>query len=448
MSPRRSDEEVRTLVRHMLIKEGLLKSNDDVDFSACNLKIQQKHFKNNGLDGILVGRFQGSTMKAMKWCFPEYPWDESLCSKKPQGYWQNIENVKAEVEKIRKIRGWTMDDCYQLSKNDYPQGLQDVYPSPFALLCVVYPEKQWQPWRMKSVPKGTWDDFENHKNVVHHLEEKLGIHAPSEWRDKLDGDTFRDFQGLIQIGYASSPTKLLCAVYPELGKKLWLFKRTPQNFWTNTTAAEFISDFGEARGLTTPESWYSVTCNDIDAHGGATLVFNYKSHIDLITRFVPVPEGFEWNRAKFHSTWTTERIVGDYLAESHAVLRGCEFRPTWLRNKTAPYEMDITLNNLLICVEVDGPGHFKQMWYGTHHGTFERDLLKMKRASNNGFSGIRLYQPDVYANAFDWKAWLCKAIAFIQVQTTPCWVFQPSPVYESHMNACRESMIPVFTLTE
>ena len=448
MPPRRSDEEVRELIVKMLVEESLLASKDDTDFNACNANLRQSHFVKNGLNGILYGRFQGSPMKAMRWCFPDYPWNDSLCSRKPNGYWRSIENVRAEVEKIRTARGWSIEECRQMSKDDYPQGLSDLYPSPIALLRAVYPDTQWEPWRMVWVPKGTWDNLENHTKVVKYLEKELGIETPTEWRDKLDGDTFRDFQGLVQRPpYNSSPTKLLCAVYPELATKLWLFKKTPKNFWNDTTAGEFLADFAEANRLTRPESWYSVTCDDIKAHGGAGLVFNYKSHIDLITKFVPVSDGFKWNRSRFHSTWATERIVGDYLEESHTILRGCEFRPDWLRNKTAPFEMDITLSDLHICVEVDGPGHFQTMWYGTHEGTFTRDVWKMEKAVKNGFSGIRLYQPDVYENRFEWKAWLTQAITFIREQTDPCWVFPDSPVYASHINTCREAGIVVLTST-
>lgn len=432
----------------MLVEEKLLKSEDDTDFSRCNERIRQSHFEKNRLNGVLRGRFKGSAMKAMRWCFPDYPWNDSLCSRKPQGYWRDIKNARAEVDKIRAARGWSIEDCRQMSKDDYPQGLSDVYPSPITLLRAVYPDTQWEPWRMAWVPKGTWDVFENHINVVRHLEKELGIQTPTEWWDKLDGDTFRDFQGLIQQPpYNSSPTGLLCAVYPELGIKLWRFKRTPQNFWSNDSNVDaFMTDFAEVRGLTTPETWYSVTCDDIKGHGGATLVSNYKSHIDLIMQRVPIPDGFTWSRARFQSTWVTERMVGDYLAESHKTLRGCDFRPIWLRNKTAPYEMDITLPDLHVCTEVDGPGHFQTMWYGTHEGTFARDIHKMKLAVENNFSGIRLVQADVYANTFVWKDWLPRAIAFIQTQTTPCWVFQPSALYESHINACREAGIAVFTL--
>lgn len=443
MPPRRPDEEVRELIVKMLVKERLLASNDDTDFNVCNANLRQSHFVKNGLNGILCGRFQGSPMKAMRWCFPDYPWNDSLCSRKPNGYWRSIENVRAEVEKIRTARGWSIEECRQMSKDDYPQGLSDLYPSPIALLRAVYPDTQWESWRMVRVPNGTWDDFENHVKVVKYLEKELGIETPTKWWDKLDGDTFRDFQGLVQRPpYNSSPTKLLCAVYPQLGSRLWMFRRVPQNFWTDETAHAFMADFAENRGIKTPEEWYSITCNDIDAHGGAGLVFNYKSHIDLITKLVAVPADFKWNRAKFNSTWTTERMVGDYLAESHEILRGCEFRPIWLRNKTSPLEMDITFRDRPICVEVDGPGHFGPMWYGSHDGTFTRDIRKMKSATENGYSGIRLYQPKVLNDKTQgWKEWLNAALAFISDHDEPVWVFPLHELayYKDHTDACVKS---------
>lgn len=444
MPSRRSDAEIRTLVTKMLVKEGFLKSEDDTDFGICNARIRQRHFTSNNLNGLLCGRFKGSPIAALEFCFPEYPWDRNIMSKKPQKHWLNIDNAKIEVEKIRTQRGWSIEDCHKLAKNDYPSGLQDVYPSPIALLRAVYPETQWEPYLMTVVPKNTWDDFENHRKVIQHLEKKLEIRTPEEWWDKLDGDTFQDFQGLLQLRYDSSPTRLLSAVYPQLGEKLWRFKKVPQRYWTDITTVKFMSDFAEARGIKTPDEWYSVTCDDIDAHGGAGLVGKHKSHIDLITKFVTTPTDFKWNRAKFNSTWTTERMIGDFLAESHTVLRGCEFRPKWLKSKTSPLEMDITLRDRPICVEVDGPGHFKTMWYGSHEGTFTRDIRKMKAATENGYFGIRIYQPTVLSDkTMHWKEWLKMALSFISEHDEPAWVFplKDAAHYASHIDACTKSGI-------
>jgi very-short-patch-repair endonuclease len=446
MPPRRSDEEIRTLVKKMLVKENLLKSEDDTDFRLCNEKICQKHFTSNGLEGLIAGRFNGSPIAAMKFCFPDYAWDSTLLRKIPQGHWLNTENVKTEVERIRTQRGWSIEDCYKLKKDDYPAGIHDIYPSRIDLLRAVYPEVHWEPWRMVPVSRDVWDDFENHKKVVQYEEKRQGVTTPEDWWDKLDGDTFHDFQGLIQLRYASSPSKLLSAVYPQLGTKLWMFKKTPKNFWTDETVVEFLSDFAEHRGIITPEGWYIVTCDDIKAHGGAGLVSKYKSHIDIITQFAPVHGDFKWNRAKFKSTWATERIVGDYLSESNAILRGREFRPDWLRGKTSSLEMDITFRDRRVCVEVDGGGHFKTMWYGPHEGTFRRDIQKMKATSQNGYSGIRIYQPDVYANKFNWKEWISNAIVFIESQSNPCWVFQKSVVYDRHVAECIAEGINVHIL--
>ena len=101
-----------------------------------------------------------------------------------------------------------------------------------------------------------------------------------------------------------------------------------------------------------------------------------------------------------------------------------------------------------VLVEIDGTQHFEDKWkFGSPDERRKSDVWKMEKAAKNGFSGIRLYQPDVYENRFDWKAWLTQAIAFIREQTDPCWVFPDSPVYAPHMNACREAGIVIFTLS-
>jgi hypothetical protein len=103
--------------------------------------------------------------------------------------------------------------------------------------------------------------------------------------------------------------------------------------------------------------------------------------------------------------------------------------------------MDITLPKQNVCVEVDGPGHFQTMWYGPHKGTFLRDIQKMKSASENGFSGIRMHQANVLADkTLKWKEWLNRALAYISECDEPTWVFPLEEVtqYTEHIEACRD----------
>jgi hypothetical protein len=449
MPAKRTDDEIRRIVKGVLVEVGLIKSLDQTDNLDDCYKISTNTLKQNGLAGILNNeRFKGSAVKCIMFCFPEYNWEVLKFEKKPQGFWKIPENIRLVLEDIKEKKGWTIyEDFYQLSKQDIPQGLHDRIPSVIKILKTAYPDYPWDPIFMDRVPAGTWDNFQNHIAVVKFLEKKYRIHNPKEWYTKLNSDIFNNDFGsyLLEHYYDWSPTKLICKVYPELESKIWLFGKCPQLFWQDpANVKQFLSELFRERNLKNPTDWYTVTCDDFDNFGGAGLVNIYKGHINTIVQFADVPSDFQWNRGKFRSTWTTERMVGDYLATTYKILRGPEFSPDWLKSKTSPYKMDVTICDNNTCVEIDGPGHFKEMWYGPHDDTFTRDIRKMKLAVENGYSGIRLYQPDVLENTFDWKTWTCSAIDKVKASEKRCWVFPANTsVYERHIQECHMNDIPV-----
>lgn len=450
MPAKRSDAEIKDMVINLLIKIGFAGENKKVEFEKC-YGIKTHHFLDNGLAGLLQ-KFKGSAVNCLMFCFPEYSWDILRFEKKPQGFWKDPINIRLQLEKIQKERGWTtLEDMYKLTKNDIPQGLHDRFPSVIKLLEVAYPEHEWDPILFDRIPNGTWDNFETHVRVVKRIETELGIKNPEDWYSKLTSDIFNERFGtyLLEHYYDWSPTKLICTVYPELKSRIWLFPKTPNSFWKNEENVRmFLHELFKHLTLESVNDWYKITCDDFDSFGGAALVNIYGGHIETIIRFADVPDGFVWNRGKFRSTWTTERYVGDHLVEiGRNILRGPEFSPEWLKNKTSPYKMDITITDIQSCIEVDGPGHFRPMWYGTHESTFDRDILKMKKAVENGYSGMRLVQEDVYKNTFDWKRWIQGAITLIQSSQTPVWIFPENcPIYKSHIEQCQKNNIDIALL--
>jgi hypothetical protein len=92
-------------------------------------------------------------------------------------------------------------------------------------------------------------------------------------------------------------------------------------------------------------------------------------------------------------------------------------RYTWCKNpETSRWlPFDIVLVKEKIIMEVDGPQHFKQIFF-FHRGpsSFEKqrklDLYKMTQALKNGYRIIRIYQPDILNRKFNWKQAAIEAI--------------------------------------
>ena len=153
----------------------------------------------------------------------------------------------------------------------------------------------------------------------------------------------------------------------------------------------------------------------------------------------------------------TESKIGTYLESIGKVER--EWSTEWLRNPLTNqyYRFDFMIPLYKAVAECDGLAHFIDgRWKGKAYITSEIihsrncrtaleqqhiDIMKMKKAVSNGVSGMRLYQPDVLNDTFDWKGWIEKAIAHISSSTRPVWVFPNNKQYDAHIRLCVEHEI-------
>jgi len=99
--------------------------------------------------------------------------------------------------------------------------------------------------------------------------------------------------------------------------------------------------------------------------------------------------------------YKTEDKIYNILKEIYPTIES-QFKVDWCKNKKhLPF--DFVLLEEKIIVEVDGENHFIQVakWKTPQHNR-SRDIYKRIRANENGFSIIRLLQPDVLTDKYDW----------------------------------------------
>ena len=97
----------------------------------------------------------------------------------------------------------------------------------------------------------------------------------------------------------------------------------------------------------------------------------------------------------------TELILFNKLKEKYNTLK-TQYKVDWCKNKKhLPF--DFVIEERKIIVELDGKQHFEQIgnWQAPEE-TRLNDIYKMKCATKNGFSVIRILQKDVYYNKYDW----------------------------------------------
>jgi very-short-patch-repair endonuclease len=108
----------------------------------------------------------------------------------------------------------------------------------------------------------------------------------------------------------------------------------------------------------------------------------------------------------------TEKILYDFLREKFLNVES-QFKAEWCKSEKTNkyYPFDFLLEDYKIIIELDGEQHFKQVgsWKSPEH-TRKRDIHKMKKANENGYTIIRLLQDDVYYNKNNWDKELLKMI--------------------------------------
>jgi len=86
-----------------------------------------------------------------------------------------------------------------------------------------------------------------------------------------------------------------------------------------------------------------------------------------------------------------------------------------------------------VLIEVDGAQHFQQVSnWNSPESVQVKDVQKIKKCIDEGYSIIHIYQVDVWEDAYDWKAAIEREIAAI---TEPCCIFMASKeVYSMHVS--------------
>ena len=111
-----------------------------------------------------------------------------------------------------------------------------------------------------------------------------------------------------------------------------------------------------------------------------------------------------------------------------------QFKVEWCRNKSyLPFDFLIKENNIII--ELDGPQHFIQIsnWQ-TPEKTQQIDKYKTDQANKNNYSVIRIYQPDLWLDTFNWLNELKNAIDYITQEDKICnfYITKNKDIYHNY----------------
>lgn len=197
-----------------------------------------------------------------------------------------------------------MESFYNITNEDvYKNGgkrLLTAYynDSLYSALKTLYPEHTWLPWRFKQLPRGFWNDKQNHKKFFDWLGEKLGYKQLDDWYNVTSEQiTSNGGTGLLS-NYSNSISAALQATYPEHEWLPWKFVQSSPNLWDDSVNKKKYFDWlGQQLGYKQLEDWYNVTPDHINQQGGNGLLNNYNGSI--VAALQAVYPRHKWTNEKF-----------------------------------------------------------------------------------------------------------------------------------------------------
>jgi very-short-patch-repair endonuclease len=132
----------------------------------------------------------------------------------------------------------------------------------------------------------------------------------------------------------------------------------------------------------------------------------------------------------------TELKIFSFIKENKIEITR-QFKCDWCRNpETNKYlPFDLCIEDKRIIIEIDGRQHFENVeyWRSSSEENTNRDVYKMNQALQKGYSIIRIYQPDVWRNSYDWKTNLLSVISKCEPNKV-YYLSKDEKIYDNHQN--------------
>ena len=372
--------------------------------------------------------------------------DYNNSAKLPDGYWHDKTNARRCMELLKSKMNWTTDEeWYKLdlaTLQMYCGGLSHIYnDSPQRLLKAIYPEIEFLPWKFTRSGKNYWGvggsfvstnvNKEHAKFFLEWLVKNRGMDITNyENYYKITGKLITDAGGYGLLKYTKeSVIDLLQIVFPEYEWLPWRFVKIPNSFhWEDIQHCKLWCEWVyEQNNFTSMEDWYKASVDFIFANCGRGLIWRY-SGARIYNMLKTIYPEIQWEKSKF-ACHKTEAIVLKFLSPFIPdIIHGFTIDSCKIKR---PLPFDFCSLELKCIIEVDGPQHFKDVWKMKKN--IPRDIYKMRKAEEEGYKVIRIFQEDVYNNDEAWlEKWLLPEIQ--SVEREPVFICTSnSTLYDEHI---------------
>ena len=120
--------------------------------------------------------------------YPEYNWIPWRFVSCPSNYWDDLKNQRNFMDWIGKeLKINELNDWYKVTKKDIVNIAGKLGPliryqdSLYRILCAVYPEQQWLPWKFVNCPRNYWESVNNQRECLERVGKELNITDMKDW---------------------------------------------------------------------------------------------------------------------------------------------------------------------------------------------------------------------------------------------------------------------------
>jgi hypothetical protein len=193
-------------------------------------RISTNEFIENSGQGLLIGTYEGSAVKAVMDLVRGVRWKEWRFNSVPKKWWNEERNRKKYMRWLGKRLGCEKpEDWYKVRGTNFQRSyggtLLGLYGgSPSAVVRAYYPDRKWLPWLFEEVPRHSWKERKNRRAYMKWLGDQMGFKKPSDWYFVRGSDFEENHGGGLYNGrYRSSPYAAVKDYLPRYPWKRELF---------------------------------------------------------------------------------------------------------------------------------------------------------------------------------------------------------------------------------
>ena len=305
---------------------------------------------------------------------------KGLIKEVPKEKWKSIstqrkilENIETEL-KIKKQEDWYSISNQQIIDIGARKVLEIYGNSLTLLLKTVYPEKTWNYFLFKSIPRNYWRSLSNQQKYFDFFIKERNFQSLDDFYQIETKDLFSSKARSIMYLYSDNFYITLKNVYPNYPWEMQNFKRLPKTYWRASNHLQsFLQSLIRLFNIQRKEDFYRISSLQLNSLNGDGIIKRGGMHY-LLKEIYP---NEKWEKELFiiKTKKSTQRIVYLYIQSIYNSFPIYEDYPHPLfhlkTNILAIFDLFIPSHNLVI--EYHGIQHYID---STNIGFSSIDMVK------------------------------------------------------------------------